>query len=34
MKIEVLGPKKSMTYFALVVVMSTVVGMSYGALVG
>lgn len=30
----VLGPKKSMTYFALVVVMSTVAGMTYGALVG
>ncbi|NLH48981.1 MAG: permease [Myxococcales bacterium] len=30
----VLGPKKSIVYFALVVVMSTVAGMGYGALVG
>lgn len=28
----VLGPKKSLTYFALVVVMSTVAGMAYGAI--
>ncbi|MCC6160513.1 MAG: permease [Deltaproteobacteria bacterium] len=28
----VLGPKKSFTYFALVVVMSTVAGMAYGAI--
>jgi len=30
----VLGPKKSITYFALVVVMSTIAGMGYGAIVG